>query len=171
MYKGRGAPTTAPVLGLIASCALLLLIAATAIGAPRKVDRAKEVAQKVYLQGVDHYRAGRLLEALAAFRASYDMVPSPNSHLMIARTLRDRGALVDAFVEYGKLVAEADAAAQRDPKYDATSRASRDERSKLRERLTLITVQVKEPAQDLRVTLGNRIVDRANLGEAVPVPA
>ncbi len=172
MHKGRGAPAPrARVLGLIVTSVLLLTISASAIGAPRKVDRAKEVAQKVYLQGVDHYRAGRLLEALAAFRASYDMVPSPNSHLMMARALRDRGAIVEAFVEYGKLVAEADAAAQRDPKYDATSRSARDERSKLRERLTLVTVRVKEPPQDLRVTLGNQIVERARWGEAVPVPS
>src|SRR5258708_22602493 len=122
MHKGRGAraPRTR-LLRLILSCAWLLTTSASAIGAPHKVDRAKEVAQKVYAQGVDHYRAGRLLEALAAFRASYDMVPSPNSHLMVARALRDRGAIVEAFVEYGKLTAEADAAALRDPKYEATA--------------------------------------------------
>src|SRR5438445_2077330 len=122
----------------------------TAWGAPTRDASAdaRDTAQKVYAQGVDHYRAGRLLEALAAFRASYDMVPSPNSHLMVARALRDRGAIVEAFVEYGKLTAEADAAALREPKYEATARASRDERSKLRERLTLITVEVKEPPED-----------------------
>jgi len=170
MHKGRDAPApTTRALSLVASCVLLLTISGSAVGAPRKVDRAKEVAQKVYAQGVDHYRAGRLLEALAAFRASYDTVPSPNSHLMVARALRDRGAIAEAFVEYGKLTVEADAAAMHDPKYEATARASRDERSKLRQRLTLITVQVNEPPQDLRVTLGNQIVERAHWGEPVPV--
>src|SRR4051794_40427151 len=82
-----------------------------------KAAKTLEVAQKVYLQGTDHYRAGRLLEALAAFRASYDMVASPNSHIMIARTLRDKGDIAHAYAEYDRVVVEADQAILRDSKY------------------------------------------------------
>jgi hypothetical protein len=142
-----------------------------AVAAPRgaAVDRSKEVAQKVYAQGVDHYRAGRMLEALAAFRASYQMVPSPNSHLMIARTMRDHGDLVDAYVEYGKVIVEADAGAERDAKYASTSQASRAERAKLRTRLTMITVDVKQPPDDLRIVIGERVIDKDSWGSPVPV--
>ncbi|HKQ71142.1 MAG TPA: hypothetical protein VJT73_17475, partial [Polyangiaceae bacterium] len=134
---------------------LALACAAPALSAPRKNDKTppaaidrtssktKEVAQKVYEQGTGHFRAGRLLEALAAFRASYDMVPSPNSHLMIARTLRDRGDLAQAFAEYGKVTIEAEAAAQRDAKYAAAAEASRSERAKLKDKLTMVVVKVK----------------------------
>jgi hypothetical protein len=141
----------------------------TASGAPRAGDSAKEVAQKVYVQGVDHYKAGRLLEALAAFRASYDMVPSPNSHLMIARSLREHGELVEAYSELGKVVLEADAAAASDAKYQSAAQASRSERAKLRARLTLVTIFVKEPPEDLRVTVGDRAIDKASWGRPVPV--
>ncbi len=103
---------------------------------PATSDKSRTVAQKVYSQGVDHYKAGRMVEALAAFRASYDMVPSPNSHLMIARTLRDRGDLVEAYAEYGKVVTEAEEAAQREARYRSAAEASRAERAKLRARLT-----------------------------------
>ena len=66
-----------------------------------------------------------MLEALAAFRASYEIVPSANSHLMIARTLREHGDLADSFVEYDKLIPEAASAAERDAKYASTAVASR----------------------------------------------
>jgi len=127
------------------------------------------VAQKVYSQGVDHYKAGRMVEALAAFRASYDMVPSPNSHLMIARTLRDRGDLVEAYAEYGKVVTEAEEAAQREARYRSAAEASRAERAKLRARLTIITVQVKNPPDDLRIVIGGRPIEREQWGKPVPV--
>ena len=136
---------------------------------PAGGDKSRNVAQKVYLQGVDHYKAGRLAEALAAFRASYDMVPSPNSHLMIARTLRDRGELVEAYDEYAKVVSEAEEAAQRDARYTLAAEASRAERAKLRARLTMITIQVKNPPDDLRLTIGGHPIDRGQWGKPVPV--
>jgi hypothetical protein len=141
----------------------------TASAAPRAGDSAKEIAQKVYVQGVDHYKAGRLLEALAAFRASYDMVPSPNSHLMIARSLREHGQLIEAYSEFGKVALEADAAAANDAKYQPAAQASRSERAKLRARLTMITIFVKEPPEDLRVTVGDRAIEKASWGRPVPV--
>jgi hypothetical protein len=141
----------------------------TLSAAPRADDKAKEIAQKVYVQGVDHYKAGRLLEALAAFRASYDMVPSPNSHLMIARTLREHGELIDAYAEFGKVVLEADAAAARDPKYQSASQASRAERAQLRARLTMVTIFVKDPPDDLRVLVADKSIDKERWGRPVPV--
>src|SRR3954463_7394738 len=116
--------------------------------ASNKAAKTMEVAQKVYLQGADHYRAGRLLEALAAFRASYDMVASPNSHIMIARTLRDKGDIAQAYAEYDRVVVEADDATLRDSKYQATGDAARAERGKLREKLTMVIVRVRNPPDD-----------------------
>jgi hypothetical protein len=141
----------------------------TLSAAPRAGDKAKEIAQKVYVQGVDHYKAGRLLEALAAFRASYDMVPSPNSHLMIARTLREHGELIEAYAEFGKVVLEADAAAARDAKYQSASLASRAERAQLRARLTMVTIFVKDPPDDLRVLVADKPIDKEHWGRPVPV--
>ncbi len=171
MQQGRDAPRSTVLLSaLMASCLILLCWPTTAsAGKAARVDKGKAIAQKVYVQGVDHYRAGRLLEALAAFRASYEMVHSPNSHLMIARTLRDRGALVEAYAEYGQVVTEADEAAARDPKYEKASQDARAERSRLRERLTMIIVRVHEPPDDLRVAVGDRVIDRAQWGEPAPV--
>lgn len=140
-----------------------------ASGAPRAGDKTKEIAQKVYVQGVDHYKAGRLLEALAAFRASYDMVPSPNSHLMIARSLREHGDLIDSYYEFGKVVLEADAAAAKDAKYESASQASRAERAKLRARITMVTIFVKDPPDDVRVVVGDRPIEKSYWGRPVPI--
>src|SRR5262245_12059438 len=97
------------------------------------------------------------------------MVPSPNSHLMIARSLRERGELIEAYGEFGKVVLEADAAAARDAKYQSASQASRAERATLRARLTMVTIFVKEPPNDLRVLVGERAVEKEHWGRPVPV--
>jgi len=162
----------------------LYLSVGTVVAAPKGRPRAAnsaasntqgaktiEVAQKVYLQGTDHYRAGRLLEALAAFRASYDMVASPNSHIMIARTLRDKGDIGQAYAEYDRVVVEADQALERDAKYKATADAARAERTKLREKLTMVIVRVRNPPDDLHVVVGDKPIERAEWGKPVPVKA
>jgi hypothetical protein len=150
-------------------CVVCFVWLGTASGAPRgaRVDKSKEVAQKVYVEGVDHYRAGRYAEALAAFRASYEMVPSPNSHLMVARTLREHGQLVDAYVEFGRVVLEADAAAEQDVKYLSAAQASRAERAKLRARIAMVTVYVKDPPADVKVVVGDRVIERESWGRPI----
>jgi hypothetical protein len=159
-----------PGCAIVVALVAFVLSSGVASAAPRgPSNKAKDVAQKVYEQGVDHYRAGRWLEALAAFRASYEMVPSPNSHLMIARTLRDHGELVDSYAEYEKVLAEASAAADGDARYDGAARAARAERSELRGRLTLVTLQLNEPPADVRITIGQRAIERNDWAAPVPV--
>jgi hypothetical protein len=165
MQRGR-----AVIMALLVSFLPVFTWIGTAWGRePSVSDKTKEVAQSVYAQGVDHFRAGRLLEALAAFRASYDMVPSPNSHLMIARTLRDHADLVEAYTEYGKVILEADKAAARDAKYARAAQASRAERAKVRARLTLVTIYVKNAPDDLRVVLADKPIEKDSLGRAIPI--
>src|SRR4051794_11034742 len=60
----------------------------------------KAGAQKTYEAGTKLYDSKHFDEALAAFRASYQIVASPNSRLMIARCLRDLGRNAEAYREY-----------------------------------------------------------------------
>ena len=145
------------------------MLGTASAGAPDPAARAKAAAQKIYVQGTAHFKAGRLLEALAAFRASYEIVPSANSHLMIARTLREHGDLADSFVEYDKVIPEAASAAERDAKYASTAVASRSERDDLRRRIAMLTIMVKSPPADLRVLAGDRPIERSAWGMAFPV--
>jgi hypothetical protein len=89
------------------------------------------------------------------------MVPSPNSHLMIARTLRDHGDLVEAYLEYEKLVPEAEAAAVHEAKYKKTVDTARGERAKVRARIALVRLSVKNPPDDLRITMGSTAIERS----------
>jgi hypothetical protein len=149
--------------------ALFASSAAALAAGPEISASTKAVAQKVYEKGAEDYKAGRLLEALAAFRASFEMVPSPNSHLMIARTLRDSGELIQAYREYDKLVPEAEAALARESKYAKTADIARAERAKLRAQIALVRVYVKNPPDDLRVVLGSTHLDRSEWETPVPV--
>src|SRR5262249_5260938 len=89
--------------------------------------------------------------------------------LMIARTLREKGELIEAYFEFGKVVLEADAAAARDMKYESASQASRTERAKLRARLAMVTIFVKDPPDDLQIAIGERTIDKSSWGRPVPI--
>ena len=99
------------------------------------------------------------------------MVASPNSHIMIARTLRDKGDIAQAYAEYDRVVVEADQAILRDSKYQATADAARAERGKLREKLTMVIVRVRNPPEDLHVVVGDKPIERTEWGKPVPVKA
>ena len=61
------------------------------------------------------YDAKHYAEALTAFRASHDVVKSPNTRLMIARCLRELGRLGEAYAETAATIAEAEAGSAAPP--------------------------------------------------------
>jgi hypothetical protein len=85
--------------------------------------------------------------------------------------LRDKGDIAQAFVEYDRVVTEADEAIQRDAKYQATADAARAERGKLREKVTMVIVRVRNPPDDLHVVVGDKPIERSEWGKPVPVTA
>jgi hypothetical protein len=169
----RGGPTSRGTRAHRFGAASLLaavLCAAPLFAAPSEPTEAvRSAAQKVYQEGAEHYKAGRFLEALSSFKTSYEMVPSPNSHLMIARTLRDRGELTEAYVEYGKLVPEAEAAAERDAKYAKTAESARSEREKLRALIGLVKLHIKNPPDDLHIVVAAHPIERADWAGPIAV--
>jgi tetratricopeptide (TPR) repeat protein len=60
----------------------------------------RKAAQKMFEAGDALYEAGRFQEASEAFRQSHSLVRSPNSRLMLARSLRELGNTDEACVEY-----------------------------------------------------------------------
>lgn len=77
-------------------------------------------AQRFYREGVADFEAGQFALAEAAFRASYGLVPSPNSYLMLARSVEAQGRLAEAYSLLDRVRLEATEAAKSDPKYQAT---------------------------------------------------
>src|SRR5438045_289387 len=61
-----------------------------------------EQARTRFLKGKTLFAQKKYDEALVEFRASLEIVNSPNTSLYVARTLREKGNLVEAYVEFGR---------------------------------------------------------------------
>ena len=109
-------------------------------------------------------------EALAAFRASHDVVKSPNTRLMIARSLRELGRLGEAYSEAAATVAEAEAISDRHPRYAETARAARADLDALAPRVGFVKIDLANAAGDgLAAKIGERSLDVATLSDPIAV--
>jgi hypothetical protein len=120
----------------------------------------KKDAQSKFLKAMTEYEAKHLDKALAGFKASYDIVASPNSHYMIARTLRDLGKLPEAATEYQGVIDEAG----KDTRYGDTLASAKSEFDELKTRLAFVTVQVMGAGPDAKVEVGGRQLDASKIG-------
>jgi hypothetical protein len=126
-------------------------------------------AQARYEDGTRLYEARRYAEAQKAFQESYDIVASPNSHLMMARSMREQSQLVTAYEELEHVENEARQLAAADPaKYASTVDKAIVDREALRKRIGLVTVRVRGEAP-VTVTVAGRLVAADRLSRPVPV--
>jgi len=169
MPTRRGTLRTWIVFGWVA-CVALMPRAAAATGAePATATHGqKNEAQRKFDKGRSLSAAKRYPEALAEFRASYEIVASPNTHFSIGRALVAVGQLADAYVEFGKTVTEAHAAAPKDKRYQQTADAAEVEQRELRPKLAFLALSV-EHADRATVKVGDREIDATALGGDIPV--
>jgi hypothetical protein len=125
-------------------------------------------AQKTFEAGSKLYDTRHYEDALAAFRASYQIVASPNSRLMVARCLRDLGRNVEAYREYDAVAAEASRSGER---YKSTGAAATEERDELRPKVALLTVRVADAPPAFTVKVGQATLAAGEIGAAVPFDA
>ncbi len=123
----------------------------------------KRAAQKMFEAADGLYENGQFDQAAQAFRASYELVASPNSRLMIARSLRELKRYEEAYNEYLATIKDAEASAGR---YPDTLRAAQAEAQALGEQLSYIIVDAVPDGTELRVN-GNPTKFKA--GEPVAV--
>jgi hypothetical protein len=154
---------------LVASCLVLgvgthaseLWARGASVEAASKTQKAD--AKQLYDAGKQAFDDKQFEIALTKFRASYDIVASPNSHLMVARTLNELGRHGEAYDEYQGVIDEATQA--NDPeKYGKTLESAKDERGALRGRLAFLTVEV-----DAELTANGRSIGREAWGKPVAV--
>jgi hypothetical protein len=140
-------------------------------GAP--LDKASEQQKKDAAAAMKAGRAAfdtsKYEEALAKFRESYASVASPNSRMMLARTLGKLGRLTDAYREAKFAGDEANAAALANPKYKATADGVRDDIADLEKKLAFVTIKVMGEPDEATLTIGGLAVDRKQWGQPVPV--
>ncbi len=138
----------------------------------------KKAAQREFNKAMTAFRAKRFDEALAGFRASYDIVTSPNTRLMVVHVLVDMGKTVPAYWEAQATVEAAEAAAARDKRYVAAAKSARRELARMRARIGLVTVHVSRPAGseepaegdgELTLTVAGQELDPADWGQPLAV--
>ena len=151
------------------ACALAPRGAAGAGADPATASAKQKVdAQRKFDHGRELSAAGRYPEALAEFQASFEIVASPNTHFSIARTLAYMGQPAEAYVEFGKTITEAQAAAPKDKRYAQTAEAADAEQRDLGAKLAFLVVSV-EHGDGATVKVGEREIDRAALRDPIPV--
>jgi hypothetical protein len=143
--------------------ALLLLPSVAQAEGPGKDEKAG--AQKTFEAGTKLYDAHRYKEALTALRASYEILRSPNSRLMIARCLRELGRNREAYSEFQAVAAEA---REKGDKYASAATAATEEGDEVKQRIGFVTVRVTGAQEGVTVTLGDQSVDAAAIGTPVP---
>lgn len=85
----------APLALAVASAPITVTAPAYAGSAPPSAaDKVK--AKRAFDRGQEHYQAGQLEEAIAAFQESYEAVADPKALLMLARVQRDGGEVMKA---------------------------------------------------------------------------
>ena len=131
-------------------------------------EEQKESASTAYLSAKEAFDARNFDEALSGFRASYDIVASPNARLMVVASLSELGRHAEAYEEVVPAIAEAKEAAATDPKYEGTVASLERARDDLRAKIGLLTVTV-DPSVQGDVTLDGKTISPDRLGQPVAV--
>jgi tetratricopeptide (TPR) repeat protein len=142
---------------------------AAGAGVGTATDEQKAEAGKSYQRGAEAFAAGELEKALEEFQRSLDVVSSPNSRLMLARTLAKLGRNADAYAELERTVVDAEAAAQIDKKYATTVDAARAELAELKPQVGLVSVRVSGSTSDDSLSVGGREIEQTNWDRPVAV--
>ncbi len=139
-------------------------------GAPKaqpSPDAVKK-ATEAFKQGTSLFGAKRYAIALEQFKKSYDIVPSPNSGLYIARCLVEMGQHKEAFAQFRKVVVEAEARAKTEPKYIPTRDSAKGELDELLSKIATITVNVSGAVDGSVLKVGGVIVPKEEWGTMLP---
>ncbi|MDH5672856.1 MAG: hypothetical protein OEZ06_11950 [Myxococcales bacterium] len=148
--------------------ALLLLgtpsVQVRAQGVADASEEQKLVARDAYAQGKQQYAEQAYDAALESFLRSHAAVSSPNTRLMIARSLAAVGRRAEAHLAYQQTID--DAADSGEPRYQAAADAAHGERAALEPSLGRLRVVVGGNVED-PVTIGQRKLSVSALGEPV----
>jgi hypothetical protein len=156
---------------LILAFGLLAARPSAAAGVP--IEKASKeqlkAAQRTFEAADGLFDAKRYEQAITTYRASYDIVASPNSRLQIARALEALGRLDEAYAELAAAVADAKKAAAADSKYEPTLKAAVAELQALESKVGHVQVTLGGDLADAKVTIGSRELGPEELSGPVVV--
>jgi hypothetical protein len=131
----------------------------------------REQAQARFARGKELLGKKQYEAALAEFRASHEIVGSPNTRLELARCLRAMGRLVAAYAELGRAAVEAKELVGQDIRYQRAFDSATAERAEIEPQLGFVALTIQNPADDTKVTVGGEEIRRAAWGEPAPAVA
>jgi hypothetical protein len=149
----------------------IVVVACALVAAPSfaRADESGVFAQQRYDRGLELYDQKKWEPALAEFRASYELLASPNSRLFIARCLRALGRLDEAAIELQETWREAATRAETDKRYAPTRDAAKTELDALKPKIAFVIVTVNDLPKGAKVVVGKRALPAATVGLPVPV--
>lgn len=147
---------------MCAAFAVAVLIA-TPAAADGVLPADATAAQKK--QAMDHFTLGKQafeaknwVRSIAELRASLDVVNSPNARLELARSMRDSGALGDAWTEYGRVIDDATRLAATESRYAKAANAATSERTDVESKIFFLNVTVVHAPAGAVLKVGGRVV-------------
>ncbi len=126
-------------------------------------------ARTPFSEGIAHFEAERWQQAAEKFRESYDIVASPNSHVMLGRALRGAGDLVAAWEALTLALDEAKHLAATLPRYQKAAETAQAELRELESELAFVAVRVTG-TDDASVRVGERTVPAERRGRIAVAP-
>jgi hypothetical protein len=141
--------------------------AGAAPGAASELQR--EQAQARFARAKPLFDAGDFAEALREFRASIEIVNSPNARLYVARCLEQTGDLVDAYVEFGRAALEARESSRADGRYSLTATEAETERAAVAPKLGFVKLSVLRPDAGTTVRVEGQELPHEAWSEPIPV--
>ena len=100
-----------------------------------------KAATEYYDRGVEAMDADKFGDALTQFQHSYDTVSSPNSHLMVGRSLVKLGRLPEAYRELTQTIEQATSLGVPQKKYKKTVETAQKELDDIKGKLAYVTLR------------------------------
>ncbi len=129
----------------------------------------QQAASAAYGQAMAHVNKGQYEEALAKFRESFSIVASPNTMVMIIRSLVELKRLREAYVAAVGAAAEAEEIAIYNRKYEKAAEELAANVEAIRGQIGLLTVIVKGAENDATLKVGGIVVPQDSWGKEVAV--
>ncbi|MDH5675747.1 MAG: hypothetical protein OEZ06_26720 [Myxococcales bacterium] len=123
-------------------------------------------ARDDYHAGVQAFERGDFASALELFERSDAAVTSPNTRLMIGRSLLGLGQHAAAYMAFAQVVRQAQAWGNQ--RYHAAAQSARNELESLGPMLAMLEVHIADPGGQALLEVGGMAIPRQAWNEAIP---
>lgn len=158
---------------LLVSLALTLTWSPAALAAgaaPSSASAAqKKEATSLFEKGMAEFEARRFEAAITRFSASHDVVASPNSLLMVARSYNELGRHAEAYDAFAQAETEAKAAAAGDKKYEEALASARAEKDETAKKVAFVQLTIDDSLGATKLTIGSREIAKERWAAAIAV--